>query len=230
MRHAARTFWSLAARRGKNRGAHTRAGSVWRPRRVSNQRRTMRQIKLGRTGIGIAVFACAVALAAPAALAIRATISTPANPGPGNIASGQTLFNEQFCAACHTLKAAGADAYGQLGVNLNEVKGGVPFETAKAVVPQRPPGCAAALSDPDGRVQGRPDATSRSTTSARSSPGSRGRAWLATTRRRPSRTSRATARPGKSKLNGIQSLQQREAPHLWGFSLFCTRMRGSVAD
>jgi mono/diheme cytochrome c family protein len=94
----------------------------------------MRHIKLGRTGIGIAVFACAIALAAPAALAIRATVSTPANPGPGNIASGQTLFNEQFCAACHTLKAAGADAYGQLGVNLNDVKGGVPFETAKAVV------------------------------------------------------------------------------------------------
>lgn len=94
----------------------------------------MRQIKLGRTGIGIAVFACAIALAAPAALAIRTTNSTPGNPGPGNIANGQILFNTQFCAACHTLKAAGPDAYGQLGVNLNKVKGGVQFETAKAVV------------------------------------------------------------------------------------------------
>ncbi len=94
----------------------------------------MRQIKLGRTGIGIAVFACAVALAAPAALAIRTTHSTPKNPGPGNIAKGQTLFNQQFCATCHTLKAAGPEAYGQLGVNLNKVKGGVQFETAKAVV------------------------------------------------------------------------------------------------
>ena len=94
----------------------------------------MRRIKLGRTGIGIAVFACAIALAAPAALAIRTTTSTPKNPGPGDIAKGQVLFNEQFCATCHTLKAAGPDAYGQLGVNLNKVKGGVQFETAKAVV------------------------------------------------------------------------------------------------
>lgn len=94
----------------------------------------MRQIKLGRTGIGIAVFACALALAAPAALAIRATHSTPKNPGPGDVAKGQTIFNGYFCGACHTLKAAGPTAYGQLGVNLIKVKGGVPFETAKAVV------------------------------------------------------------------------------------------------
>ena len=93
----------------------------------------MRQFKLGRAGLGIAVFACAIALAAPAALAIRATHSTPSNPGPGNIAAGKTLFNGYFCAACHTLKAAGPDAYGQLGVNLNKVAGGVPYETAKAV-------------------------------------------------------------------------------------------------
>ena len=94
----------------------------------------MRQFKFGRTGIGIAVFACAVALAAPAALAIRATHSTPKNPGPGDVAKGQTIFNGYFCAACHTLKAAGPEAYGQLGVNLIKVKGGVPYETAKAVV------------------------------------------------------------------------------------------------
>jgi mono/diheme cytochrome c family protein len=94
----------------------------------------MRQFKLGRTGIGIAVLVCAVAVAAPAALAIRATVSTPKNPGPGNIAKGQVIFNEQFCAACHTLKAAGPAAYGQLGVNLNKVKGGVAYETAKAIV------------------------------------------------------------------------------------------------
>ena len=93
----------------------------------------MRQSKLGRAGLGIAVFACAIALAAPAALAIRATHSTPSNPGPGNIAKGKTIFNGYFCAACHTLKAAGPDAYGQLGVNLNKVAGGVPYETAKAV-------------------------------------------------------------------------------------------------
>ena len=65
--------------------------------------------------------------------AIRATHSTPKNPGPGNIAKGKVIFNGYFCAACHTLKAAGPDAYGQLGVNLNKVTGGVPYETAKAV-------------------------------------------------------------------------------------------------
>jgi mono/diheme cytochrome c family protein len=94
----------------------------------------MRQIKLGRAGIGIAVVACAIALAAPTALALRATSSTPKNPGPGNIARGQVIFNGYFCAACHTLKAAGPQAYGQLGVNLNKVKGGVQYETARAVV------------------------------------------------------------------------------------------------
>jgi mono/diheme cytochrome c family protein len=94
----------------------------------------MRQIKLGRAGLGIAVFACAIALAAPAALALRATSSTPKNPGPGNVARGQVIFNGYFCAACHTLKAAGPQAYGQLGVNLNKVKGGVQYETARAVV------------------------------------------------------------------------------------------------
>jgi mono/diheme cytochrome c family protein len=93
----------------------------------------MRQIKLGRAGIGIVVIAVSVALAAPAALAIRASQKTPGNPGPGNVARGQVIFNGYFCAACHTLKAAGPEAYGQLGVNLNKVKGGVQFETAKAV-------------------------------------------------------------------------------------------------
>ena len=93
----------------------------------------MRQFKLGRAGIGIVVLALAVALAAPAALAIRSAVQTPKNPGPGNIAEGQKIFNGYFCAACHTLKAAGPEAYGQLGVNLNKVKGGIQFETAKAV-------------------------------------------------------------------------------------------------
>jgi mono/diheme cytochrome c family protein len=94
----------------------------------------MRQIKLGRAGIGIVVLVCAVALAAPTALAIRSVSTTPKNPGPGNIANGKVIFNEYFCASCHTLKAAGPEAYGQLGVNLNKVKGGVTFDTAKAVV------------------------------------------------------------------------------------------------
>jgi mono/diheme cytochrome c family protein len=94
----------------------------------------MRQIKVSRVGIGIAVLVCAVALGAPAALAIRSSHNTTQATLPGNIARGQVIFNEYFCAACHTLKAAGPEAYGQLGVNLNKVKGGVPFATAKAVV------------------------------------------------------------------------------------------------
>ena len=94
----------------------------------------MRQIKLGRTGIGIAVFACALALAAPAALAIRATHSTPKNPGPGDVAKGRRSSTGTSAALATRSRPPGPTAYGQLGVNLNKVKGGVPFETAKAVV------------------------------------------------------------------------------------------------
>ena len=93
----------------------------------------MRQTKIGRAGIGIAIFACAVALGAPAALAVRSTHSNAkAEKLPGNIARGQVIFNEYFCAACHTLKAAGPEAYGQLGVNLNKVK--APYPVAVAAV------------------------------------------------------------------------------------------------
>ena len=123
----------------------------------------MRQFKLGRAGLGIAVFACAVALAAPAALAIRATHQTPANPGPGNIAKGKTIFNGYFCAACHTLKAAGPDAYGQLGVNLNKVAGGVPYRDGQGGHDERPSGGTAAVPDADGRATRRPDPIPRST-------------------------------------------------------------------
>ena len=95
----------------------------------------MRRIKIGRAGIGIAVFVCVVALGAPTALAVRGSNST-AKPAkatlPGNIARGQVIFNNYFCAACHTLKAAGPEAYGQLGVNLNKVR--VPYPVAQAAV------------------------------------------------------------------------------------------------
>ena len=85
----------------------------------------MRQIKMSRAGIGIAVFACAVCSERP--LRSRsARLTARQRTLPGNIARGQAIFNGYFCAACHTLKAAGPEAYGQLGVNLNKVKGGVP--------------------------------------------------------------------------------------------------------
>jgi len=95
----------------------------------------MRRIKIGRAGIGIAVFVCVVALGAPAALAVRGSGSTAKSTKatlPGNIAKGQVVFNSYFCAACHTLKAAGPQAYGQLGVNLNKVH--VPYAVAEAAV------------------------------------------------------------------------------------------------
>jgi mono/diheme cytochrome c family protein len=96
----------------------------------------MRRIKIDRVGIGIAAFVCVVALAAPAALAIRSAqqqIPTPKGvPADANIANGQVIFNTYFCSACHRLKAGGPDAYGQLGVDLN--KKPVPYATAQAVV------------------------------------------------------------------------------------------------
>jgi mono/diheme cytochrome c family protein len=94
----------------------------------------MRQIKIGRVGIGIVVFVCAVALAAPAALAVRSSQKSAKAPVPAdaNIANGYTIFTTYFCSACHALKQGGPMAYGQLGVNLN--KKGVPFATAQAVV------------------------------------------------------------------------------------------------
>jgi mono/diheme cytochrome c family protein len=94
----------------------------------------MRRIKIGRVGIGIAAFVCVVALAAPAALAVRASQQSAkqAVPANANIANGYTIFNTYFCAACHRLKQGGPMAYGQLGVDLN--KKPVPYATAQAVV------------------------------------------------------------------------------------------------
>ena len=94
----------------------------------------MRRIKIGRAGIGLAVLVFAVAVAAPTALAVRSAAKQlkPTIPANANIAKGQIIFNQYFCAACHTLKAGGPQAYGQLGVNLN--KKPVPYDTARAVV------------------------------------------------------------------------------------------------
>ncbi|HZO97326.1 MAG TPA: cytochrome c [Gaiellaceae bacterium] len=85
----------------------------------------MRQIRIGRRigiGIGIASVACAAALCVPAAIAHR-TAAAADQPLTSNtdIAAGYQIYNRYFCAACHTLKAGGPMAYGQLGVNQNKV-------------------------------------------------------------------------------------------------------------
>jgi hypothetical protein len=101
----------------------------------------MRQMRIGRrTGIGLAVVACAVALATPVALAHRS--ATPSN-GPGNIASGFQVFNNYFCVACHVMKAAGPASYRgynvcngdtacNLGMNFNKIH--APYPVAVATV------------------------------------------------------------------------------------------------
>lgn len=101
----------------------------------------MRQMRIGRrTGIGLAVVACAVALATPVALAHRT--ATPAN-GSGNAVNGFQVFNDYFCVACHVMKAAGPASYRgynvcngdtacSLGVNFNKIH--IPYAAAVPVV------------------------------------------------------------------------------------------------
>jgi len=91
----------------------------------------MRQMRIGRrAGIGLAVVACAVALGTPVALAHKTTHQATAPTG--DVAAGYTVFNDYFCVACHTMKAAGPAAYGQLGMNFNKIK--APFAVAQATV------------------------------------------------------------------------------------------------
>ncbi len=89
----------------------------------------MRGFKVDRRLIvGIVAVVCAVAVCAPAAFAHRA--SAKADVGPGNTTAGYAVFNKYFCADCHTLKAGGPAAYGQLGVNLNKNKAPYPIAVA----------------------------------------------------------------------------------------------------
>jgi mono/diheme cytochrome c family protein len=91
----------------------------------------MRGMKVDRwLAVGVVAVACAVALAVPAALGHRTTAKV--DNGPGDVARGYVVFNTYFCAACHTLKAAGPMAYGQLGVNLNKTH--APYPVAVAAV------------------------------------------------------------------------------------------------
>ncbi len=90
----------------------------------------MRQMRIGRrAGIGLAVVACAVALGTPVALAHRTT-HTATNPG--SITNGYKIFNNYFCVACHSMKAAGPAAYGQLGMNFNKIH--APYAVSVATV------------------------------------------------------------------------------------------------
>jgi mono/diheme cytochrome c family protein len=91
----------------------------------------MRQMRIGRrAGIGLAVVACAVALGTPVALAHK---TAPKAVTPvGNIANGYKVFNDYFCVACHSMKAAGPAAYGQLGMNFNKIR--APYTVAIATV------------------------------------------------------------------------------------------------
>ncbi len=46
--------------------------------------------------------------------------------------SGYQVFNDYFCVACHTLKAAGPAAYGKLGMNFDKIH--APYVVAVATV------------------------------------------------------------------------------------------------
>jgi len=70
-----------------------------------------------RAAIGLAVVACAVAIGTPVALAHRTTHAADV----GSVANGYQVFNDYFCVACHTMKAAGPAAYGQLGMDFNKI-------------------------------------------------------------------------------------------------------------
>ena len=88
----------------------------------------MRQMRIGRrAGIGLAVVACAVAIGTPVALAHR---TVRADNNPGNVVDGYKVFNDYFCVACHSLKAAGPAAYGQLGMNFNKIHASYPVAVA----------------------------------------------------------------------------------------------------
>ena len=102
----------------------------------------MPQKRIGRcVGIGLVVVACAVALAAPVAVAHRTAAHAP--PPTGKIANGFRVFNDYFCADCHVMKAAGPASYRgynvcngdtayNVGVNFNKIQ--VPYQVAVAVV------------------------------------------------------------------------------------------------
>jgi mono/diheme cytochrome c family protein len=107
-----------------------------------NQGKTMPQMRIGGlVGVGLAIVACAVAVATPVAIAHR-TAAHASSP-PGSVATGFRLFNDFFCASCHMMKAAGpasyrgrtvcnGDAGCSVGVNFDKVH--VQYKAAIAAV------------------------------------------------------------------------------------------------
>ena len=103
----------------------------------------MRQLRISRrAGIGLAIVACAVALAAPAALGHR-TASPTKSSAMSPAVAGYVVFNNYFCVACHVMKAAGPASYRgynvcggntfcNLGMNFNKIH--APFAVAVATV------------------------------------------------------------------------------------------------
>jgi len=95
----------------------------------------MRQITIGRrTGIGLVIAVCAIALATPVALATHTTTTTAKTTtySSSDIAAGYAVFNDYFCVACHTLKAGGTAAYGKLGMNFDKIH--APYAAGVATV------------------------------------------------------------------------------------------------
>jgi mono/diheme cytochrome c family protein len=93
----------------------------------------MRQLKIGRrTGIGLVIVACAVALGTPVALANHTATSPTTPPATASVTAGYQIFNDYFCVACHTMKAAGPAAYGKLGMDFDSIH--APYVVAVAAV------------------------------------------------------------------------------------------------
>ncbi len=93
----------------------------------------MRQTRIGRrTGLGLVIVACAVALGTPVALANHTTDAKAVATNPGDPVAGYAVFNDYFCVACHTLKAGGPAAYGKLGMDFDKIH--APYVVAVATV------------------------------------------------------------------------------------------------
>jgi mono/diheme cytochrome c family protein len=71
-----------------------------------------------------------MALGTPAALAHQAAHIDTAPTG--NVVIGYKLFQTFSCGACHSLRAAGPTAYGQLGMTFNRIH--APYVVAVAVI------------------------------------------------------------------------------------------------
>jgi len=96
----------------------------------------MRQMKIGRrTGVGLVIAVCAIALATPAAFASHAATTrtqTSSASSTAMVVAGYEIFNDYFCVSCHTLNAGGSAAYGRLGMNFDMIH--APYAAAVATV------------------------------------------------------------------------------------------------